>query len=103
MVFTLLDSFDYKTIFLNLEAFDIDKLDYIYGFSYLDIACFFLFIGAMAKSAQIPLHVWLPDSMEGPTPISLLFMLQQWLQLEYLWSQGFHQYITLQMLQQILF
>ena len=62
----------YKTIFLNLEAFDIDKLDYIYGFSYLDIACFFLFIGAMAKSAQIPLHVWLPDSMEGPTPISAL-------------------------------
>ena len=72
MVFTLLDSFDYKTIFLNLEAFDIDKMDYIYGFSYLDIACFFLFIGAMAKSAQIPLHVWLPDSMEGPTPISAL-------------------------------
>jgi NADH-quinone oxidoreductase subunit L len=51
------------------QTFDLPGLDPVNAMTFICIA---LFIGAMGKSAQVPLHVWLPDSMEGPTPISAL-------------------------------
>ncbi|HEY8047714.1 MAG TPA: NADH-quinone oxidoreductase subunit L, partial [Ramlibacter sp.] len=56
------------------KAGDLAKIAFGYGTDWqlITVICICLFIGAMGKSAQAPLHVWLPDSMEGPTPISAL-------------------------------
>ncbi len=65
-------SLDYATVFANLSVLDGQTVPGVAGWSAVTFICICLFIGAMGKSAQVPLHVWLPDSMEGPTPISAL-------------------------------
>src|SRR6266566_519439 len=67
-------SLDYATVFNGAPALAGTTLNLVgqSQSSVLTAICIGLFIGAMGKSAQVPLHVWLPDSMEGPTPISAL-------------------------------
>ena len=73
-VLALFGSLDFATIFSRAPQLAGETLQVLPGREWpaLTVICVLLFIGAMAKSAQVPLHVWLPDSMEGPTPISAL-------------------------------
>ncbi len=68
------NSLDYAEVFSQAGGIAEQSIEVLPGtpWNAITVICILLFIGAMGKSAQAPLHVWLPDSMEGPTPISAL-------------------------------